>query len=94
MRDHDEGGAGLALQGAQFEAGAFAQPGIERAERLVEQQQPRPHHQAARQRDALLLPARKLVRAPPVEAGQPTMASAAAMRDAASARATPARRSP
>src|SRR5207244_663617 len=42
-----------------------ARLGIERRERLVEEQEPRLEHDRARDRDALLLAARELVRTPP-----------------------------
>ena len=40
---------------------------VERAERLVEQQHPRPHHERARERDPLSLAARQLPRLPIAE---------------------------
>jgi len=57
----DEGDAGTALQLLQLAAHAFAQLGVEIAERLVEQQDFRLDNEAARQRDPLLLPTAELV---------------------------------
>jgi hypothetical protein len=62
--DIDEGDAGAPLQLLQLGAHALAQLRIEVAERLVEQQDLRLDHQAARQRDPLLLAAGQLVRQP------------------------------
>ena len=59
-----------ALQGAELESGALAQGGVERAERLVQQQQRRPLHQAPHQGHALPLPAGELVRQAPLQALQ------------------------
>ena len=50
------------VQRAQLDLQCLAQLGIERAQRLVEQQHLRPQHQRPGQRDALLLAARQLVR--------------------------------
>ena len=60
VRDMDEGDAETELQTTQFGAHAHAQKRIERGQRLVEQQYLRLSDQRARQRDALLLPARQL----------------------------------
>ena len=59
--DDDEGDADLVLQPLQFELHGAAQLLVERAERLVEQQQARPLDQRAGQRDALLLAAGELL---------------------------------
>ncbi len=52
----------LTLQGADVGAHLVAQPGVEVAQRFVEQQQPRPDHQRPRQGDTLLLAAGQLRR--------------------------------
>ena len=62
--DVDERDADLALQGAQLQLQLLAQLGVQRAERLVEQQHPRAQHQCPRQRDPLLLAAGQLGGAP------------------------------
>ena len=59
--DDDEGDADLVLQALQLHLHGAAQLLVERAERLVEQQQTRPLDQRARQRDALLLAAGELL---------------------------------
>src|SRR5256885_13401014 len=56
--DHDGGEPKLALQFADLDAHFLAQLGIEVRERLVEQQHVGPDRKRARERDALLLPAR------------------------------------
>ncbi len=58
MGDEDEGDAEAALQELQLVLDRFAQIGIERAERLVEQQDLRLDDEAARQRHALALTTR------------------------------------
>ena len=55
--DEDEGDAEAALQQLQLVLNALAQIGVERAERLVEQQDVGLDHKRASERDALLLPA-------------------------------------
>ena len=62
VRDIDEGGAELAVDALDLELQPFAQLLVERAERLVHQQQRRVEDDGARQRDALLLAARELAR--------------------------------
>ena len=62
MGDHDAGDADVLDDVHQFDLGLLAQLFVERAERLVEQQELRPLDQAARERHALLLAARELVR--------------------------------
>jgi hypothetical protein len=57
VRDHDGGHAQLALQAADLAAQVHAHDGVQRRQRLVQQQQPRRRGQRARQRDALLLAA-------------------------------------
>ena len=52
----------LALQTGQLELQLLAQLGVERAERLVEQQHPRAQHERPGECHALLLTARQLVR--------------------------------
>ena len=59
--DVDEGDAGAALQLLELDAHVLAQLGVEIGQRLVEQQDFRLDHQAAGQRDALLLAAGELV---------------------------------
>ena len=61
MRDEQRGQPEAALQAAHLELHLLAQLAVERAERLVEQQQPRLEHGGAGERDALLLAARKLL---------------------------------
>ena len=61
MRHADDGQVRQALvQRLQFAAHRCAQVGVERRQRLVEQQHVRLDHECARQRDALLHPARQL----------------------------------
>ncbi len=60
MGHQEEGNAGAALHGFQFEAHLFAQFGIERGQRLIEQQDVGLKHQRARQGDALAFAAGKL----------------------------------
>src|SRR4030095_10843008 len=62
VRHDDEGDAEALLYVDELELRALAQLLVERAERLLEQQELRPLRKAARQRDALLLSARELVR--------------------------------
>ena len=62
VRHHHRRHAELALQRADLVAQVHAHDGVQRRQRLVEQQQPRRGGQRARQRDALLLPARHLRR--------------------------------
>ena len=68
--DVDEGGAERGLQLLEFDLHVLAQLQIERAERLVEQQQRRLEHHAARDRDALTLAAGELIDALVSGAGQ------------------------
>jgi hypothetical protein len=71
MRHHHEGAADAALDGTQLEAGAFAQVGVERRQRLVQQDEGGAAGHSAGQCHALLLAAGKLCRAArlqPVEA--------------------------
>ena len=58
--DERGGVAGAVMDFAQPAAEVAAHLGVERAERLVEQQHPRLDGERARQRDALALAARKL----------------------------------
>ena len=60
VRDVDEGHAQAAVQFLQLDLHVLAQLLVQRAERLVHQHQLRLEHQRARQRHALLLPAREL----------------------------------
>ena len=62
VRDEDERDPDLRLQQLQLDLHLLAELAVERAERLVQQQEARPVHQGARERDALLLPARHLPR--------------------------------
>ena len=61
MRDQQEGYAKVAVQVLQLQLHGRAQLLVERRQRLVEQQHARLVDQCPRQRDALLLPAGKLV---------------------------------
>jgi hypothetical protein len=61
-RDHDERDPDLLLQLGQLEAHGLAQFGVERRERLVEQQDLRLFHQRPRERNTLALAARQLIR--------------------------------
>ena len=71
MGDDDERDADLALDLLQFDLHLLAQFEIQCAERLVEQQHPRPSDQRPGQRDALTLSARQLRGAARRVAGQP-----------------------
>ena len=62
VRDVDERDADFLLQVDELELHLLAQLGVERGERLVEQQELRAVDQRARDRDALLLAAGELVR--------------------------------
>jgi len=62
VRDHDTGHAHLAQDVDELDLRALAQFFVQRPERLVEQQQLGPLGQTARERHALLLSARELVR--------------------------------
>src|SRR5262249_53234520 len=62
VRDHDEGDAEALLDVEQLELRVLAQLLVERGQRLIEQQQFRPLDQRTRQRYALALAARQLVR--------------------------------
>ncbi len=64
VRDEDAGQVNLVVQPAQPAPQLLADLGVERAERLVEQQHPRLDGERPRQRDALPLPARELRRIP------------------------------
>ena len=64
MRDVDRGNPERLLDASDFDAHLLTQQRIEVGQWLVKQQHLRPHHQAARQRDALLLPAREAPRRP------------------------------
>ena len=70
VRDHDRRHAELALQAADLLAQVHAHDRVQRRQRLVQQQQPGRGGQRARQRDALLLPARQLRRVLGLAAGQ------------------------
>ena len=71
VRDVEEGDADLALDGLQLDLELAAKLRVERAERLVEQEHGRRQHERTRERDALLLPARELVRTALPEAPEP-----------------------
>ena len=60
-----------AQRAEHFGADRGAQARVQGSERLVEQHQPRPGRESARDRDPLLLTAGQLVRVPPAESGQP-----------------------
>jgi hypothetical protein len=66
--DHDEGDAEPVLQVGEFKAQLLAQLGIERRERLVEEEDTRPLGDCAGERHALALPAGKLIRHPGLKA--------------------------
>ena len=68
VRDVDERDAELLLVAADLDLHLAPELAVEIGERLVEQQQRRPRDQAARQRHALLLAARELVRIALLEA--------------------------
>ncbi len=70
MGDEDAGQADAIVQRAQPLAQRDADPGIERAEGLVEQEQCRIDGESAREGDALALPARELAGEASLEAGQ------------------------
>ena len=67
VRDVDERRAELVLDPLQLQLHLLAQLHVQRAERLVEQQRSRTVDERARERDALLLPARELARAPALQ---------------------------
>src|SRR5947208_114234 len=62
VSDVDERDPDFLLDRLQLDLHLFAEPEIERAERLVEQQHPWPIDERARERDALALPAAELAR--------------------------------
>ena len=68
--DVDAGDAELLLDAADLGAHLLAQLGVQVGERLVHQQHLRLHHQRARQRHALLLPAGELVGRAVLQPGQ------------------------
>ena len=68
--DEDHGGAGLGADPHQLGLHALAGHLVERAERLVHQQQPRPLGERPGDRDALLHAARELVGVPVGEVGE------------------------
>ena len=69
VRHVDRGDAQRAQQAIQFAAQPVAQRGIERGQRLIEQQDARPDRNRARQRDALALTAGELVDAAVLKPG-------------------------
>ena len=71
MRDVDERHRHVVLDHLQLELHLLAQLEVERAERLVQQQDARPVDERAGERDALLLPAGELPRLPPLGPGEP-----------------------
>ena len=86
--DHQRGGAGRAQDRAQVGGEPLAQPGVERRQRLVEQQQPRLDGQRAGQRDPLPLAAGQRARAAGrrTPRGRPGRAARRPARAAAAAR--------
>ena len=70
VRDEDHGHAELAVQAADLQLHLLAQVLVERRQRFVHQHHPRLEHQRPRQRHALLLPARELLRLAFGEMGQ------------------------
>src|SRR5690606_27044989 len=67
----DRGDAEALLQLAKLYLHRFAQLGIERRQRLIEQEELRRDREGARDRHALTLPARQLRDRPAFDAGQP-----------------------
>ena len=80
MGDEERGQAEPALQPPDLELQPLPQLAVERAEGLVEQQQPRAEDHGAGERHPLLLPARELPRQPPASGPSSTSASASATR--------------
>ena len=70
VRHVHEGRAGLAMHAPELGLHLEADLEVEGGERLVQQEHLRPVHERPRERDPLQLPARELVRAPPLEALQ------------------------
>src|SRR5207237_2401766 len=68
--DEDAGQADAVMEGAQPFAQGDADAGVERAERLVEEQQPGLNGEGAGEGDALALTAGELRREAPLEAGE------------------------
>ena len=89
VRHEDRRHTELALDAADLGAHREAQRRVEIRQRLVEQQQMRPLDESARERDALLLAARELARAPVEQRVDPHQ-----RRDLAGARAPPLRARP
>ena len=71
VRDEDRRHVDLVVQAAQPRAQLLAHAGVERAERLVEQQHARLHGERAGQRHALALAAGELRRVARAEVGEP-----------------------
>ena len=71
MGDEHDGGAGLGADPGELGLHRLAGHLVERAERLVHQEQPGPLGEGARDRDALLHPAGELVGVPIGEVGEP-----------------------
>jgi len=71
VRHEDEGDADVVLDRLQLDLEVFAEPRVEGAERLVQEQHSRCKHECACERDALLLPARELRGLALLEAAQP-----------------------
>ena len=69
--DVDRGDAERAQQAVELAAQPLAQRGIERGQRLIEQQHPRPWRDRARQSHALALPARELIDFPLLQSFDP-----------------------
>jgi len=70
VRDHHRGQPKLLLQLADLDPHLLPQLGVEIRERLVEQQDVGLYHERPGERDALLLPTRKLPRQPPRQSFQ------------------------
>ena len=94
VRHVDERDADLALDALELDLHLLAQLEVERAERLVEQQQPRAVDDRARERDALALAAGELGRLARAVAARRTISSASLARRRRSALATLLIRSP
>ena len=71
MRDVDEGDPDVVLDHLQLELHLLAQLEVERAERLVQEQDARTVDERAGEGDTLLLAAGELPRFPPLRPGEP-----------------------
>ncbi len=76
VRDEEEGDPDLALDALELDLELAAKLGVERAERLVEQEDVRRENQRTPECDPLLLAARELMRLPTREVAQDVRARA------------------